>query len=689
MDAEDLSSVVGAEIADAISYIDSDIGPMRAMATEYYQGQPLGNEEEGRSQFVSRDVYDTVHQILPSLMRIFFGPERVVEFVPQNAEDVENADQATDYINFIVTRDNPGFEVFYAAFKDALLRKAGFVKWWWDDSEEVSTQEYTGLDDMALAKLLEDLQGAQKAEVVEASETEAGIDCTIRLTRKRDRVVICALPPEEFLIDRRARTIDDATFVAHRCMKSVSDLVAMGYDREEIEAHAQDADELDLSDEATARNPARLTFGVSGSDPATRLVLYIEGYLRVDVDGDGIAELVKVCTIGPSHTLLHWEPVTDRNFAAFMPDPEPHTFFGDCPGEAVMDVQRVKSALWRNTLDSLSLSLNPRTAVIEGQVNMADVMNPEIGAVVRMKRENAVVPLVTPDVSGSAYQALTYMDQIKESRTGMNRVSQGLDPDTLQNMTATASSAQFTQSQQHIELVARIFAETGMQRVFRGILKLIGQNQRQARMVQLRNKWVEIDPRAWRTSMDVTCNVALGGGTNAERKAFLMRLSEVQGQHIQLGSPLADYDKLYNTFGKLLELEGYKNVGSFFNDPTQVQQQPQEAKPDPEMEKVKAQMQLEEMKAAGQLKLQEAKTAGELELAKAKSAAELEQAREMNMLKLQSEREIGAVRLEFERDKAAAELMLKDQEMQLEAQLKAKHADNQTVDGPSMGGKAG
>jgi len=581
MDLETLESSVRAEISDATSFIDTNIGLQRMEATKYYRGELFGDEEEGRSQVVSRDVHDVIGQYMPSLMRMFFGPEKVVEFVPQNAEDVESAEQATDYINYIVQRDNPGFEVFYSAFKDALVRKAGFIKWWWDESEEVTTAEYTGLDDMALTKLMEDLEAAQKAEIVESKQGEDGLSITVKLTRVKDRACIACLPPEEFLINRRARDIDSATFVAHRCMKTVSDLVALGFDKDEVEGASQSADEMQFNLETQARNQYQTVWGqVGGEDPTMRLVLYIEGYIRADVDGDGIAELVKVCAIGPSNKLVHHEAVDTTPFAAFHADPEPHTFFGMCPADNVMDIQRSKSALLRATLDSISLAINPRTVVTAG-ANLDDVMNTEIGAIIRAKAPTDITQLVTPDVSGAGFQGLTYMDQVKEARTGMSRVSQGLAPETLQTMTATASSAQFTQSQQHIELIGRIFAETGMKRLFRGLLKLVVENQRKSRMVQLRNKWTEIDPRAWRVDMDVTANVALGGGTNQEKLGLLMQVKQTQEQILLSvpGNPIVGLPEYHNTLSQILQIGGFKNPDAFFKDPANAP--PQEAKPEP------------------------------------------------------------------------------------------------------------
>lgn len=589
---EDLDAIIQAELADAVSFVESDIGVHQAAATDYYRGELFGDEEEGRSSVVSRDVADTVNQILPSLMRMFFGPEQVVEFVPQNEEDVESAEQATDYVNYIVTRDNPGFEIMYAAFKDALIRKCGVIKYWWDDSLETRTVAYSGLDDDTLTKLLEDLQGAEDAEVISSSQDDNGLSVKIKLTRKVDRARLAAVPPEEFLISRRARTVDDATLVAHRSMKTVSELVALGLDRDTVEENAQDADELASNPMTLARQAQNQSVG--SRDSTVRLVLYVEAYIRHDMNDDGVAELVKVCTVGPDYKVVHKEEVDTVPFAAFHCDPEPHTFYGQSVADKVMDVQKIKSALLRNTLDNLALIINPRTVVVTNDGNMQDAMNTEIGALLRAKSPTGYVQLVTPDTTSSAYNALTYMDQVKESRTGMNRVSQGLDPAALQNTTATAASAQFTQSQQHIELIARIFAETGMTRLFRGILRLVSENQRKERMVQLRNKWTPVDPRAWRVDMDVTANVALGGGTQQEKAAVLgLILSKQEQIFATLGpqNPLVGLDEYHYALGQFIDNAGMKAVDRFFKDPKAEQPPPPPPQPNPDMIKVQLEMQ--------------------------------------------------------------------------------------------------
>lgn len=695
MDDVALAAVVASEIDDAVSFIDSDIGPQRANAVDRYFGRLYGDEDEGRSHAVSRDVHDTVNAILPSLMRVFFGSENVVEFAPENEEDVESAEQATDYINYVVTADNDGFEVFLAAIKNALREKVGFIKWWWDQSVTVTTSKYTGLDEMGLTALLEDLQRSVEAEIVETSEDENGLSVTLRLVKRQDRARIAAVPPEEMLIGRRMRTLSDEGYVGHRTEKRVSELVAMGYDRDLVLECASDGSEMDASAERQARTPwSAVTRDVSGDD-ASRLVLYIESYVNVDYDNDGIAELRRICTMGTGHRVVSNEPIDERPFADLQCDPEPHAFFGESIADKVVDVQLVKTKGLRAWIDGLSMSLFPRT-VVGPNGNTEDAMNTEVGAILRStgSASDAYFFAAPPDTSRAALPLITYMDELRENRTGMSKVSMGLDAEALQNTTATAANGQFSRSQERIELIARVMA-SGVRRLYRGLLKLVIENQRQERMVKLRNQWVPVDPRAWRTNMDVVPNVALGGGSNAEKVSLLSMIAQKQEQIIMTAgpnNPLVSMKQYFNTLSKLLQTAGFKDPNAFFTDPEseEAMQRQQEAanQPppvDPKVEEAKARLELETVKAESQQDIARQKAEADVMLAREKHQADMEMQRER-------QREEAA----FRRDQAAAELTLRREEMALEYQLKieanrmnAAAKASTTIDGPTQGGEPG
>lgn len=620
MSDEEFEAAVSAAIGDAADYIDGYIAPERALATEFYRGDPMGNEEEGRSQIVMTEVRDVIQAMIPSLLRIFTASDRPVEFEPRTEAKVEMAEQATDYVNLVFMDDNPGFQILHWAFKDALKSKTGVIKWRWSEDKSVSEAEFSGLD-LAQVSLL---QQDPEIEILEMEQDDefppmlgpdgqpdpmsVRYEVKIRRTIEKNRVVIECIPPEEFLIARDARDLDTASYVGHRSHKTISELVAMGYDRKEIEEYAGQGDVFSINYEAQVRNPAITTPAYAdNSDPAMRLVLYTESYVRIDKDGDGIAELRKVCSLGDANHILHEEIASDVPFAVFCPDPEPHMIIGQSIADQTMDLQRIKTNIVRNTLDSLAQVIHPRTVVVEGQVNMDDVMNNETGAIIRARAPGMVTPLAEPFVGQNAMPLIAYMDEVRAQRTGISAASQGLNPDVLQSTTKAAVTATVTGAQERIELVARLFAEQGMKRLFKGLLKLVIRHQDQPRMVKLRGKWVAVDPRYWDSDMDVKVNVALGHGTDSDKMQFLMLVAQKQEQIMQtLGpnNPLVDVSQYRNTLAQITNLAGFKDASRYFKqvDMQQVEQMMQAAAqnppPDPQMMLVQIEAQKAQAKAA-------------------------------------------------------------------------------------------
>jgi hypothetical protein len=655
MDDTELQGIVSAELEDAVSYIDSDVSPIRAKGTEYYRGDPFGNEEDGRSQVVAMEVRDTVSAMLPSLMKVFFSTENVVEYMPRGPEDVAGAQQATDYANYVFTADNNGFMTTYALFKDSLVRKCGIAKYWWEEVEEVKIEEYSGLDDQTLQVLMQ--EGAEVKIVVSYPDPGAmpqmdmttGLpmpvpmihDVEIKRNTRDGRIRIMAVPPEELILDRRARSFDDAGIIAHRQMATVSDLIGMGYDQDEIEENISSTD-LDSNDEYLARQPLSTTMGAGDSmNPMQQRVLYVEAYMRIDFDGDGIPELRKICCMGSSYTMVRNLPASYIPFVDFPCDPEPHT----SPLEAMSifdithDIQEIKSEIMRNTLDSLAQSIHPRTAVVEGQVNIDDVLNNETGAIIRMRAPGMVQPFSSPFVGQPAFAMLDYMDQMREDRTGMSKAAMGLDADALQSTTKAAVAATVSASQSRLELQARILAE-GMKKLFKGILYLMTTHQDKPRMVRLRNEWVQIDPRVWDASMDVNVNIGLGNGDANEKIQAMTMIAGKQEQIMQqfgLANPVVTPAMYIRTIQKIVELSGTKDASSYFQALPADFQLPQADAPKPTPEEVLAQVQAQSIQADIQ-----------------KKAAELELKREQ-MIRDD----------DYRRDQLAQDLMLKKYELEL------------------------
>lgn len=612
MSEEAFQGAVKAAITDAEDYIDDEIAPQRRLATKFYRGDNFGNEEEGRSQVVMTEVRDTILAMMPSLLRVFTASEKPVEFSPRKAEDVPMAEQATDYVSYIFNIDNPGFSIMHSWLKDALTTKLGVVKWYTATTYDVRENSYSGLD-QAQINVLQTDSTVSSLEAVQTGEGEPDpmtglpsplFDVFVRRQIEHKRQVVECVPPEEFIIARNARDLDSADYVGHRSLKTMSELVEMGYDRDEIEQNGNTSSSFDLNDEAQTRNPGLREFlgGASEtSDPAMRRYLYVESYIRIDKDGDGVAELRRVCTLGEASYILHDEVAEDVRFAVICPDPEPHMVIGSSIADQVMDLQLIKSNIVRNTLDSLAQTIHPRTAYVEGAVNTDDLMNVETGGLVRVTQPGMIQELGSTFVGQQAMPILAYIDDIKASRTGMSKASQGLDADVLQSTTKAAVTATMSAAQERLEMVARIFAETGVRRLFRGLLKEIIRHQDRVRVVRLRNSWVPVDPRAWDADMDVVVNVGLGTGSIEQKVQTLMAVLAQQKEILQtLGpnNPIVSIKQMRNTIAQILELQGVKDATRYFNEitPEIEQQMAQPQQPAPDATQILAQVEADKIK---------------------------------------------------------------------------------------------
>jgi len=644
MDDGELQSVLRAEFDDARDYHTNQLGNERQKAGDYYLGAKFGNEQEGRSSVVSTEVADTIEYVMPSLMRIFASTDEAVRFMPRGPEDVEAAEQASEYVNWVLNNENAGFTILHNWFKDALLNKMGVVKFWWDEKVETSTEEYEGLSDPEFALLVSDqavevVEHEQKVLQAAVIDPMSGVmvspqivshEVTVRRRRKYGCIKVDNVPPEEFFANKRARSLDDARFVAHRVEMTASDLIAMGYDRDLVESKAGATSDLETDAERNRRFA-----DLAKNDPADdsqRTVLVTECYARVDYDGDGIAELRRIVCFGEDMEVAANDPFDHIPFAVVSPILMPHKLVGRSLAELVMDLQLIKSTVLRQLLDNLYLSNNSRVVVVDGQVNLDDLLTNRPGGIVRSAAPGMVSPLSVPQIGQQAFGMLDYLDAVREQRTGINRASMGLDADKLQSTTAIAVQAQMSASQGKIEMIARVFAETGMRALFKGLLHLATKYENRPKIIRLRGKFVPMDPRNWKTEYDVSVNVGLGTGQVQERMQALMMVLGKQEQLLQqlgLQNPVVSPNQYLNTLKQLVQLAGFKDSGQFFAPQIDMQamaQQQGEKPPSPadlEMAKVQAKVQADQAKAANDIKMAQAKLAAEIKLREAELAAEM------------------------------------------------------------------
>ena len=591
------------EITDALGY-DDEISKQREMAMEYYYGQPFGNEVEGRSQFVDSTVQDTIEWIKPSLMRVFASGDEMVKFNPHGPEDVPMAKQATDYVNYVFTKDNPGWEILYSWFTDALLSKNGIVKVWWDEYEEEEREEYRNLDEMALVALIsnDDVEVVEHTEAMENDQPYH--DVVIKRKSYDGRIRIENVPPSEFLISREAKSIQDSRFVCHRVKKTLSELREMYPDEdlrpEDLSSGGEDMVEFTGERRARFGRDNSSTFGflegdLSSEEALTSYWLY-ESFLKTDFDGDGIAELRKVCTIGDK--ILQNDEIDKVPFVSITPVKIPHKFFGLSVADLIMDLQLMKSTLMRNLMDNMYNMNFGRYAVLEGQANLDDLLTQRPGGIVRVKSPNAVTPLTTPPLEPYTFQMLEYLDGVRESRAGVSRMSQGMNDNALtSHTTATAVNAVMTAAQSRVELIARNFAETGVKDLMICIYELLYKNQDKERMIMLSNEWVPVRPDVWREKYDCTVSVALGSGNKDQQMMHLSQMLSFAGQAMEGGLPIVSVQNMYNLGASLVKAMGFQNVDDYLTDPSQIPpQQGDQPSPEEQAKLMEAQVKQEELK---------------------------------------------------------------------------------------------
>ena len=584
---EELVARIQEEITDSLGYGD-EISQQRERAMEYYYGLPFGNEVEGRSQFIDSTVQDTIEWIKPSLMRVFAAGDDMVKFTPHGPEDVPMAEQASDYVNYVFTKDNPGFEILYSWFTDALLSKNGIIKVWWDETEESTREEYYDLTDIEVESIIsdDDVDVVQHTEEEREVESDIGQvvetrhDLVIKRRERDGKIKIENVPPSEFLISREAKAIPQARFVCHRVRKTLSELREMYPDQDlEPEDLGGDEDDATFPSERESRfdfdNSSSFHFGASEPEEALRSYLVHESYLKTDFDGDGIAELRKVCVVGDY--VLENDPIDSTPFVSITPIKIPHKFFGLSVADLVMDLQLMKSTLMRNLMDNMYNMNFGRYAVLEGQANLDDLLTQRPGGIVRVKSPNAITPLTTPPLEPYSFQMLEYLDGVRESRAGVSRMSQGMNENALtSHTTATAVNAVMTAAQSRVELIARNFAETGVKDLMLVIYKLLYKFQDKERMVMLRNEWVPVRPDVWKDKYDCTVSVALGSGNKDQQMAHLSQMLSFAGEAMGGGLRIVSEQNMYNLGSALIKAMGFQNVSDFLTDPSQIPPQPEE-----------------------------------------------------------------------------------------------------------------
>ena len=673
MSQDEIQGAIKEAIESAIDYVDGDIAGQRERAQKYFDGRVDLDHEEGRSKVVSTKVRDVVRGAKPSLMRIFLSNDKFVEFTPKGEEDVANAEQATTYAHWVFNKVG-GYNILNNAIHDALLKKVGVVKVWWNTETIAKSYSYENLSDEEVEALISDdeVEVVEHLQEVEMEMDEMGMEVmrnvhSMMISHKSEEgsLVVEGIPPEEFFIDGNAKSIEDAYIVCHRTEKRVGDLVAMGYEIDVIEELAGGGGDSLAGDEEKV-----LRFGETlrdsddtVNDPSMKTVVVTEAYLRIDAEGDGIPTLHKFLCGGTNYEVLDMEPWDKVPFAAFQVDPEPHAFYGRSLAELVMHDQDTTTSVLRGILDNVALTNSPRLEVNLDMVELDDVMNNEIGAIIRSEQIGSVNPLTVPFFAGSTLPALQYLDMLVEEKTGISKMSMGVNADMLQNTSATAAALTAQAGAGQVEVMARNLAE-GMKELFKLILQVSIKNSPEEQMMRLNGEFVAVDPRLWDADMDLDINVGLGTGQEDVKAAALMQTFQTQQQIWQTYGPqngLVSMTQMRNTLSDMMALSGIRNVDRYYAAMTpekeqqliaaQAQQAQQEAAMAQQQGDPMAQalIQAEQIKAQARMQGDQMKMQGKMQ---------------GDQIKMQSDMQVKAAEMQSAQGKELAELQLKYRELQ-------------------------
>jgi hypothetical protein len=642
----------------------------------YYLGNPTGTEIEGRSSLISTDVADAIEWIIPQIMKSFTQNNEVVIFDPIGPDDEKQAELESEFVYDILMKQNDGFVLIHQFVKDALMQRNGILKAYYEDEEEVTTENYTGLVQEQLQMLVAD----KTVEILELSEVQeydpsgqpiSTYNVKIKITNTNRKICIDPVPPEQFRVSNQHNSINlnKARFTSHIVTKSVSDLIEEGYDPEIVQNLAQ-ADLLRSSYRFGAQHENTLIPATFTEDISSKLVDVCECFLKLDMDGDGIATLMKV-TVGnsmPPTVVLSKEEVDDNPWIACTAIIMSHKFKGLSIYDRLKQIQDNKTALLRNIMDNVYLQNNQRNIIIEGQVNIDDMLVSRPGGIIRAKRLDAITPLQTPLLGDAGLNMMNYLDGIRAGRVGVSSEGNASPQDIgVSSIGSEGVERLMTAKEELVGLIIRVIAETGIKPLCIKLRDLAVKHLDVAQDFKFRGEWVQVNPSSWKPRQKTTVRVGTGTGDHKAQLAAVTQIAMMQKEIMQMpGQALCNPTKIYSALDDLCKFSGLKGATRYFVDPGS-----------PEGQQASQQAQQSQQEAG---KKQDAMTQEQMrqqaELAKSATTAAESQ---MANVQLKGQVELGKHQREM--DKATTGAQIAALQMQLEKQailldaIKTKHSD--------------
>ena len=605
----ELAAYIDRKVTASMNREDGDISDVRENLFSQYYGAKYGNEREGFSSFVTREVLEAVEWAAPGLIRLFLGSDRVVAFEPVGPEDEETAQQETDIINYAVRRANggDGFVAIHDFVKDALLNPTAYAKVWLEEKESSMVHEAEQITAEQVAELAEDRNIEileQDTEIIQVpvpmQQGQPGqptmVDVEVFNLRYRETKMVrqprlMGVPPEEVLVDPELTTLnlDDAAFVCHRSRQSYTSLVKMGYDPERLDLAGAGQDDVTWNEERVNRlfyedeSPSHNNEYNEGSDDSMRQLWVHECTAWVDYDGDGVAEYRRIVKIGQE--IFENEETTYQPIVAMSSILVPHKHNGLSIAQLVQDIQVLLSELTRQLVNNVR-DINTRRrfisedALTEDGTTYSAATNPAAVLIpVRGMARDAVFPDPSLPIINELLPVIQDFRQSTSMRTGI-APENSIDPAVLQQSTVGSFMGAMEKANERLELIARIMAETGIKQIYRKFHQMHREHPDIAKAVRLRNRWVQVDPRSWQDRTDVKVNVGLGFSNKQQLLTGAMQMLEIQKEVAPNG--LCDEQGVYNNLAKIVEISGLGAPEFYFKDPAAPDWQPPQPEPSPE-----------------------------------------------------------------------------------------------------------
>lgn len=571
---------IQADIASAEAYQASVVEPTVKQRYEiyyadkdYYKNRfPILSKT---SDLVSTDVADTIEWALPSLMKVFTGSDEVITIAGVTEEDDTKAETMQELLVYQLQRQNKFFPILYNWMKDALITGMGIIKCYWERTEGYTTEQTT-LNNEALQALQ---QTGVPIVSIEGPDIYGDFVVTyqspyyVKNAPKIENILV-----SDFIYSSDAKSLEEANFVAQKRK------VTMSYLRErEAQGVYANIDEIKTEDfrQSKIESPIEQVIGdkyndltFNQEDKARLEVVIYECYTKMDINGDGILEDMIITICGDTIIRIEQNYMGRHPFFTISPTKDPHRIWVKRSyAELIGELQDLKVALTRQIMQNVALNNDPKMLLAEDAINIDDYIQGR--KVIRMKSGHSLnevaMPMPVHPLSPQTFQFLEYIEGQKENRTGITRYNQGLDANSL-NKTATGISAILGQSSQRLELIARMFAETGIYELFRFMVSLNQKFIDQNTVIRLTNKSLKINPEDLTGNFDLVVNAGISIATKESTIMATQTLLTALMQANAGGYMVSTPENIYNLFKKWIESIGFKNYGDYITDPAVTQQ---------------------------------------------------------------------------------------------------------------------